>query len=118
MPSFIHIADAREKRLIEKNGLKAGKRGVFCTPVAKDFSVTHQWARELRRRGVRSWVCVQFRVSDDQMVSVGIYNGQKILMTAAQAVAAVAEHTAPLGLEVIIKRKIRPQEIEELRGRF
>lgn len=111
MASFIHLADAKNKRLIEKNGIKAGKKGVFCVPVIKDFMTTHQWARELKRAGVKSLVCVQFRIPDDEIVSVGKYNGEKISMTAAESVAAIAEHSAPMGLEVLICRKILPKEL-------
>jgi len=111
MASFIHLADAKNKRLIEKNGIKVGKKGVFCSPIMKDFAVTHQWARELKRTGVKSLVCIQFRVSDDEVVSVGMYNGEKMVMTAAEAVATVAEHKAPMGLEVIFGRKISAKEI-------
>lgn len=114
MASFIHLADASDRKLLEKNGIKAGKRGVFCSPVTKNFSVTHQWSRELRRKGVKSFICIQFRVLDDEMVSVGMYNGEKIAMTAAEAVAAVAGHTAPQGLEVIFSRKIFPSEIKRI----
>ncbi|MBI3849138.1 MAG: hypothetical protein HY298_02435 [Verrucomicrobia bacterium] len=111
MASFIHLADAKNKRLIERNGIKAGKRGVFSIPVTKDFSVTHQWARELKRTGVKSLICVQFRVPDDEVVSVGMYNGEKLSMTAAESVATVANHTGPMGLEVVFDRKILPKEI-------
>lgn len=111
MASFIHLADAKKKRLIEKNGIKAGKRGVFGVPITKDFAVTHQWSRELRRTGVKSLICVQFRVPDGELVSVGMYNGEKIPMTAAESVATVTDHTAPMGLEVIFTRKILPKEI-------
>lgn len=111
MASFIHLADAKNQRLLEKNGIKVGKKGVFSTPITKNFSVTHQWSRELKRTGVKSLVCVQFRVPDDEVVSVGRYNGDKISMTAAESVATVANHTDPMGLEVIFNRKILPKEI-------
>ena len=111
MATFIHLADSKKKRLIEKSGIKAGKKGVFSVPVTKAFVTTHQWSRELKRRGVRSLVCVQFRVSDDETVWVGMYNGEKMSMTAAESVATVAGHTAPMGLEVIFGRKILPKEI-------
>jgi hypothetical protein len=112
--SFIHIADANNRRLIEKNGIKAGRSGVYCTPVIKDFSVTHQWSRELKRKGVKSLLCFQFRIPDEELVTVGMYNGDKMLMSAAESVATIASHTAPLGLEVIIKRRILPAEIARI----
>ena len=116
MASFVHLADEKDGKLIEKNGIKSIKmngrrRGVYCTPVLKDFSITHQWSRELKRRGMKSLICVQFRVSDDERVTVGKYNGDKILMTAAEAVKAVSDHVDPMGLEVIFNRKILSKEI-------
>ncbi len=111
MASFVHIADAKMRSLIAKNGLRAGRRGVFGVPVTKDFAVTHQWSRELRRRGARSLVCVQFRVDDDEPVSVGRYNGEKLSMTAAEAIATATDHSAAVGLEVIFARRILPDEI-------
>jgi hypothetical protein len=87
MASFVHIADAKNQNLIARNGIRAGRRGVFGAPVTRDFSVTHQWSRELKRRGARSLICGQFRVADDEVVSVGMYNREKISMTAAEAVS-------------------------------
>jgi len=109
--SFIHIADAKNRNLIKKNGIRAGRRGVFSAPITSDFSVTHQWSRELKRRGARSLICVQFRVPDEQAVSVGTYNREKISMTAAEAIATAADHTGSMGLEVIFARRILPKEI-------
>jgi hypothetical protein len=114
MATFIHIADAKSKKLIEKNGIKIGKKGVYCSPVTQNFSVTHQWARELKRTGVKTLMCVQFRIPDDATVSVGKYNGEKISLTAAEAVATVADHVDPMGLEIIIGRKIIPREISRI----
>ena len=114
MASFIHLADAKNRRLIEKNGIKGGRRGVFSAPVVQDFSVTHQWARELKRTGVKSLICVQFRVPDNEVVSVGRYNGEKIFMTAVESVATVKNHTDPMGLEVIFGRKLMPKEITRI----
>lgn len=114
MASFIHLADEKKRKLIEKNGIKRDKKGVFCMPVTRDFSVTHQWSRELKRGGAKSLVCVQFRVPDEEIVSVGMYNGEKMEMTAAESIATIAAHTAPMGLEVIFDRKISPKEITRI----
>ena len=114
MASFVHLADEKKRKLIEKNGIKCGKGGVFCMPVLKDFSITHQWSRELKRSGIKTLICVQFRVSDEELVSVGAYNGEKIKMTAAESVATVAAHTAPIGLEIVFERKILPSEIKRI----
>lgn len=80
-------------------------------PVLPNFAITHQWARELKRRPIRSLICVQFRIPDKDLVLVGPYNREKLEMTAAEAVRAVLTHTDPMGLEVIVPRKINTKEI-------
>jgi hypothetical protein len=116
MVSFIHIADKKDESAIVKNGIRAAKRktghrGVYAVPVVPDHVTTHQWARELKRRGVKTLVCVQFRIPNDELVLIGKYNGEKLEMIASEAASAVRVHTEPMGLEVIIPRKIMPKEI-------
>lgn len=116
MVSFLHIADKNDEASLVENGIRAvkqptGARGVFAVPVIPDFSITHQWARELKRQGVRTLICVQFRIPDEELVLVGKYNGEKMEMTAAEAGATFREHTDPMGLEVVIPRKITAKEI-------
>lgn len=41
-------------------------------------------------------------------------NGEKVEMTAAEALGAVLKHTVPMGLEVIIPRKITVREITRI----
>lgn len=116
MISFLHIADKKAEASIVKNGLRAarrktGPRGVYAVPVVPSYATTHQWARELKRRGVRTLICVQFRIPNDESVLVGKYNGERLQMTASEAAGAVLNHTDPMGLEVIIPRRIMPKEI-------
>jgi hypothetical protein len=56
-------------------------------------------------------VCVQFRIPDEEIVLIGKYNGEKVQMNASEAAGAVQKHADPMGLEVIIPRKIMPKEI-------
>ena len=88
-----------------------GRRGVYAVPVVPNYATTHQWARELKRRGIKTLLCVQFRIPDDEFVFVGKYNGEKLQMTASEAAAAVLTHTDPMGLEVVVPRKIMAKEI-------
>jgi len=116
MVSFIHIADKNDEAAIVKNGIKASKRktgprGVFAVPVVPNHATTHQWARELKRWGARTLVCVHFKIPDDELVLAGKYNVEKVKMTAPEAAAAFLAHTGPQGLEVIVPRKIIPKEI-------
>jgi hypothetical protein len=116
MASFVHIADKNSEDAILRNGIRSTKRrsgnqGVYAMPVLPNFSATHQWARELKRRPIRSLVCVQFRIPDEEPVLVGPYNGEKLEMTAAEAIHAILSHTNPMGLEVLIRRRIDRKEI-------
>lgn len=116
MVSFIHIADKNNEALIVKNGILLSKtrsdaRGVYAFPVVPNYATTHQWARELKRSGVKTLLCVQFKIPDDEVVLIGKYNGDKLQMTASEAAAAVLTHTDPMGLEVVIPRKIMAKEI-------
>ncbi|HEY3744262.1 MAG TPA: hypothetical protein VGL53_30675 [Bryobacteraceae bacterium] len=119
MVTFIHIADKNDEASIVGNGIgapkrRAGIRGVYAVPVTANFAVTHQWARELKRRGVRTQICVQFKIPSDELVWIGKYNREKLEMAASAAAGAVLAHTDPMGLEVIIPRKIMPKEITRL----
>ena len=116
MVSFIHIADEKDERSIIKSGIKAAKlrtglRGVYALPFLPNYSTTHQWARELKRRGIRTLVCIQFKIPNQEVVFVGKYNGDKLKLTAAAAFAELLKHTDPMGLEVIIPRRILAKEI-------
>jgi hypothetical protein len=116
MVSFIHITDKKDEQLIMRNGIRAAKRrtgvrGVYATPVVPNFATTHQWARELKRWGIRTLICVQFKIPDEELVLVGQYNGEKLEMAAAEALGAVLNHTDPMGLEVIIPRRITAREV-------
>lgn len=116
MVSFIHIADKKDEQAILRAGIRAmkrrsGPRGVYAMPVVPNFTTTHQWARELKRRGARTLTCVQFRIPGDELVLVGKYNGEKLEMTASEALGAILNHTDPMGLEVIVPRKVTASEI-------
>jgi hypothetical protein len=117
MVSFLHIADKNDGASIVRNGIRSGKpksgglRGVYAVPVVPSYATTHQWARELKRSGVRTLICVQFRIPDDEFVLVGKYNGEKLQMTASEAASAFLTHTDPMGLEMIVPRRITPKEI-------
>ena len=124
MTTFVHIADERDAPSIIRSGLKLprvvvpslGSRpvGVFALPVVPDFVVTHQWVRELKRRGFNVAVGVYFRVPDDEAVWAGRYNQDKRQITAAEASAELARERI-LGYEVILPRSVPRTEIHRIR---
>ena len=116
MPQLIHLTDERLLKRLEKSGIRThtwGKKiaGVHATPVMIDFQVSHQWVRELKRRGIRTMGAVQFKIPDKEKVLVGRYNEEPLSVTAAQAVKVFMEHATGLGLEILVLRRIEPKEI-------
>ncbi len=117
MPQFIHLADERDIASIRRNGIKAQRlydrpeKWVFATPVLQDYYRSHQWLRELKRRGVRTLTAVQFLLPDDTVVQVGRYSEDHLEVTAAGAVRIFMDHADGMGLEVLIPASISPKAI-------
>jgi len=83
--------------------------GVFCMPVLPNYYVSHEWLRELRRRGRPPRVAVDFVVPDEEPVLVGHYTRAHDEMTAAQASALIMRAEDPLGYEVVLPRAVTPE---------
>jgi len=116
MATFMRIIDGREADHVASHGMSLsrmgdGRRALYCFPVLRDFAMTHQWSRELRRSGKRHLACVQFRIPDQDAVLIGTYNGEKLTMEAAAAVATVIAHQQPIGLEVLVLASVKPSQI-------
>jgi hypothetical protein len=141
MPVFVHLAPERDLASIRRIGISPRKkrwrpRGVYAMPVTRNFYVSHQWLRELRRHGSGTLVGVYFRISDDERVQVGHYNSTPITMRAAEAVALMLDAegrdpvrarerdkaskavqrgrrlpSSPEGFEVVIPRSIERSEV-------
>src|SRR3954452_19977391 len=118
MAMFVHLAPTSRVALIRRNGISRlrqawGDRpaGIFAVPVTRNFYVSHQWLRELSRRGRGPIVGVYFRIPDSEAVWVGHYNQAHQEMTAAVAAATVSASENREGWEVIIPRCIASKEI-------
>jgi len=122
MAMFVHIADARKQRSLERGGIvPRGRRrergwGVYAMPVLPDYFLSHQWVRELKRSGAKTMIGVHFRVPDRELVVVGHYNAAHLEMTAARAARVIREATDARGYEVVIPRKVEPTEIHAVRA--
>lgn len=146
MPVFVHLTSHRNLPSIRRGGIGLVKRrvrprGVYALPVTRNFYVSHQWLRELKRAGGGTIVGVYFRIPDDEVVEVGHFDSVHVPMTAAEAVALllaaeerdpVAERArdrqskavrqgrrlpaSPEGYEVVIPRKIEPSEIIRIKA--
>lgn len=125
MPLLTHITSAHHAPAIRRSGLTLPrcrypetdtyKHGIFALPVIDNFLLSHQWLRELKRRGFRVAVGVYFRVPDQEQVWAGRYNQPKTLLTAAEA-AAWLRRDQLLGFEVIIPRAIAAADITAIRA--
>src|SRR5690242_8508192 len=94
MATFVHLAPESRAKLIQRNGINRlcratgrGQEGVFAVPVTRNFYLSHQWLRELKRRGQRPIVVIYFRLADDEEVWIGHYRSPHQRMTAAETVA-------------------------------
>src|SRR5258706_703303 len=115
MPIFVHPAPQPPVARIRRSGISRLRKprgdlpgGVFAVPVTRNFFLSHQWLRELKRRGVGPIAAVYFRIPDDQPVWVGHYRHAHQRMTAEQAVAHFMSADARDGWHVIIPRGLAP----------
>jgi hypothetical protein len=113
MPMFVHLTPESRVALIRRNGIGRLRKpsgehpgGIFAMPVTRNFYVSHQWLRELKRRGQGSIAGVYFRIADDESVWVGHYNQAHRLMTAAAAAAEFSASENREGWEVIVPRRV------------
>ena len=122
MAMFVHLALQSNVARIRRNGirrLRPAKEsfpgGVFAVPVTRNFYVSHQWLRELKRRNQRPIAGIYFRISDDEQVWIGHYNQGHRWMSAAEAVAEFMAAEDAKGWEVVIPRRIEAGEIHRTR---
>ena len=123
MAMFVHLTPESRAERIRRNGINRLRRaqngfpgGVFAVPVTRNFYVSHQWLRELKRAGAGGpFVGVYFRVPDELPVWMGHYGQAHRWLTAAEAVAAFSSAEDPRGWEVIIPRRIEAGELHRIR---
>ena len=124
MALFVHLTPEKDSDSIRRSGIKPRRlrhplrdgfdRIVFAMPVTDNFYVSHQWLRELKRNGQRTMVGVYFRIPDEQPVLVGHYNKHHKELTAAEAIGIIFNAEQAEGFEVLIPRKIEPNEIHKI----
>jgi hypothetical protein len=119
---FVHLAPESRCALIQRNGIRRMRKrsgtfpgGIFAVPVVRNFYISHQWLRELKRRNAGPLVGVYFRIPDKEQVWVGHYGQNHRWMSAAEAVREFHAAADPHGWEVVISRCIEPNEIRRVR---
>jgi len=122
MAMFVHLAAECQVDRIRRSGIRRLRRpqqtfpgGIFAVPVTRNFYISHQWLRELKRRNRGPIAGIYFRIADDERVWVGHYHQTHRWMSAAQAVAEFMAADDAQGWEVVIPRRISPQEIHRTR---
>jgi hypothetical protein len=122
MAMFVHLTAESRIGQIRRSGITRLRRatdtctgGVYSVPVTRNFYVSHQWLRELKRRNQGRIAAVYFRIPDEEPVWIGHYGQVCRLVTAAEAVAVFTRADDPLGWEVVVPRRIAVKEIHKTR---
>jgi hypothetical protein len=122
MAMFVHLTPEKNLKAVLRNGISRLRKrsdqphGIYAMPVTRNYFISHQWLRELKRRGRGSIIGIYFRVSDDETILVGHYGQAYQQMTAAEAVALIMKAENKEGFEVIIPRRIDAKEIHRFKS--
>src|SRR5688572_1180668 len=100
MTMMVHLTPEKSAKRILRVGIKFRPfrwhevpGGVFAMPHLPSYFVSHQWLRELRRRGDADLVGVDFRVPSTEKVWFGHYNGPHVELSLGRAVKILLEQT-------------------------
>ena len=121
MAIFVHLTFEKNTKAILRNGIARFRKqtghpqGIFAMPVTRNFYVSHQWLRELKRRGRGAIVGIYFRIADEEQVWIRHYKQPHQVMTAAEATAFIANAENVEGYEIIIPRRIESKEINRIK---
>ena len=117
MPILVHLTDEKQSKKILNGGIKFGRilKGIYCMPALPNFYVSHQWLRELKSSGAKTFVGVYFRLPSSEMVYAGKYNQRHRHIPLGEAIKEIMTLEDPLGYELIVTRKIEPDEIKRIK---
>jgi hypothetical protein len=129
MPIFVHLAPEKLTGRIRKNGIRPAPwrisapdgtsrsiRVVFAMPLTRDFTLSHQWLRELKAKGERTIGAVYFKLSAGEEVYVGHYLSPPLRTSVGQALSMIRQAPDARGYQVMIPRRILPREIHRTRA--
>lgn len=128
MALLVHIASLNDAPRIRRNGIRPTRhrpapdthpqhdRVVWAFPVLASYTLTHSWSRELKRWGRTALAAITIRIGDDEPAYVAHYAHRPRLVTAAEAVGIIRSESDPRGFEVMIPRRITPDEIVDVRS--
>lgn len=128
MTMLVHLIDERDSRSVARVGLRGAlssvrgvdahhelDRAVYAMPVLPNYFVSHQWLRELKRRGMRTLAAVHFRMRADALVWVGRYNGEHRQVPLGHAAGLIMHEPDQRGWEIIIPHDIPSKSIHAIR---
>ena len=117
MAVLVHITKAENKNNILRSGIKTGKysKSLYFMPLIQDFLISHQWARELKRNGIKNFMAIDFKLPKDEPIWFGKYfEGHKKLPLNI-AIGMFLDQEEKYGYEFILERKVEPKEIIKTR---
>ena len=116
MAKLIHITAAENEKKIINGGIKTNQWGlVFFMPLLPDYLISHQWARELKRSGIKNFIAVEFKMPNDEPVWFGKYSRQHELIPLNQAINELKSLDDQLGYECFIERKVEAKDITRIK---
>jgi len=117
MAILVHITNIDNKKSIIKNGIKLGIHNVvYFMPHQKEFLISHQWGRELKRYGIKNFMAVDFKIPTNETVWFGKYTSGHEKMNLNTAIEKFMALDDKLGYEFFIERKIEAKEIHKMRN--
>ncbi|MFK8011231.1 MAG: hypothetical protein AB8B80_04265 [Marinicellaceae bacterium] len=116
MARLVHITAEENKKKVLNSGIKPNQYGlVYFMPHMESMIISHQWARELKRSGIKNFIAIDFKLPKVEMVWYGKYSGEHKLMPLNQAISLFMKEEDQLGFEFFIKRKIEVKEIKKVK---
>jgi hypothetical protein len=113
MVMLVHVTAAKLEPKIKRSGLRA-EFGVYAFPVLPSHTVTHQWTREMLKWKRGPMIGVYFRIADDEVVRFGRYGKGMRTLPAARAVGEIRKESDPRGLQIVVERNVKANEISRI----
>lgn len=110
MAMLVHVTAAKLEPKIKRSGLRADY-GIYAFPVLPNYTLTHQWTREILKWKRQPMIGVYFRIPDDEVVQFGRYGHVQRTLPASRAVGEIRKEADPRGFQIIIDRVVRSSEI-------
>ena len=118
MAQLVHITSEESGKKILRGGINKRYNGgfVYFMPVMQDFYVSHQWARELKRGGIKCFSAVYFTLPDDEIVWHGKYNVNHSQDKLSVAIGKFKLEIDQMGYEFYVGQRIDQADIKKVIG--